>query len=252
MGLDQEIAEKYESMSLKQAINQMDDMGICPLPGCGSLATKDLELNMGKCHHCEFMFCLGCNDRYHPFKRCKRHRIDDYEQLAEIEGIPDIMERNKKAEEVLSNLYIKYCTRECPNCHRYIQMIKDSPCTHIQCPKCFKYLCYACGAEAKGQKHFKERPQCLNVAASILPEELTLEMKEKNIGQNGDYINLKFCARCPNCREINEKKSKVNALVCKGCSQTFCYICNKSISSLDHYKGAKSTCHYESEHWCDL
>jgi len=45
-------------MSIKHAISQMDDVGWCPLNGCGDLATIDKELNMGKCQHCDFMFCL--------------------------------------------------------------------------------------------------------------------------------------------------------------------------------------------------
>ena len=79
MGLDQELAEKYDQMSIKHAISQMDDVGWCPLNGCGDLATIDKELNMGKCQHCDFMFCLGCKDRYHPFRRCSINRIDHYE-----------------------------------------------------------------------------------------------------------------------------------------------------------------------------
>jgi hypothetical protein len=38
--------------------------------------------------------------------------------LAEIEGIPDIIERNKKAEQLLTTIFLKNCARQCPtdNC----------------------------------------------------------------------------------------------------------------------------------------
>lgn len=76
MSLNKELLEKYESLSLSHAIEQMDDLGWCPLPGCGSLANIDKESNQGKCQHCDFTFCLDCKERYHPFKRCLIHRID--------------------------------------------------------------------------------------------------------------------------------------------------------------------------------
>lgn len=58
LGLDQEYVEKYEQYSLNNAIAQMDDLGWCPLAGCGSLATLERDQNMGRCQHCDFTFCL--------------------------------------------------------------------------------------------------------------------------------------------------------------------------------------------------
>jgi hypothetical protein len=75
---------------------------------------------------------------------------------------------------------------------------------------------------------------------------------ESAIGENNDYFNLKFCAKCPDCKAINEKKTRANALECSKCSKLFCYICNKSITGPDHYQGAKTMCHMESDHWNDL
>jgi hypothetical protein len=43
IGLDDEYVEKYEKFSLHNAIAQMDDLGWCPLPGCGSLATIERD-----------------------------------------------------------------------------------------------------------------------------------------------------------------------------------------------------------------
>jgi hypothetical protein len=37
-------------------------------------------------------------------------------------------------------------------------------------------MCWACGKPAKGQKHFKENPDCLNEDGSLLPEQVTTEM----------------------------------------------------------------------------
>lgn len=82
IGIDSELVEKYEKMALNYAISQMDDIGWCPLPGCGSLAAIERDINQGRCQHCEFTFCLDCKDRYHPFKRCIINRLDLFEELA--------------------------------------------------------------------------------------------------------------------------------------------------------------------------
>ena len=76
MGLSQSMFEKYESFTLNEAIAAMDDIGWCPRNGCNAVATIEKEKGFGQCSHCEFMFCLQCKDRYHPYKRCLIHRLD--------------------------------------------------------------------------------------------------------------------------------------------------------------------------------
>ena len=81
MGIPNDLLSKYEQFSLNNAISQMDDLGWCPLPGCGALANLDKDLNQGKCQHCDFLFCLDCKDRHHPYKRCMIHRLDIFEKM---------------------------------------------------------------------------------------------------------------------------------------------------------------------------
>lgn len=57
-------------------------------------------------------------------------------------------------------------------------------------------------------KHFKERIDCTIEEGNLQPEELTYEMKSKHLKEGEDYINLKFCAKCPECGGVNEKKTK--------------------------------------------
>lgn len=182
------------------------------------------------------------------------NRLDLGQYLKETEEIRDIKERNRKAEGILMQIFLKNCAKQCPQdkCGMYFQLMKDTECTHVQCPRCNHYFCWSCNSVAKGQKHFKEKPQCRELAGVFQPEEVTQELREKHIGSHEDYINIKFCVQCPGCKSINEKKTKVNALNCKDCGMLFCYICNKPISGMEHYTHAKTICNYESEHWSDL
>jgi hypothetical protein len=92
----------------------MDDLGWCPLPGCGSLATIEKDEGLGKCQHCEFTFCLDCKERYHPYKRCLINRLDLFDLISQ-EDKENLDHRNKLAETALNTLFFKYCAKYCPN-----------------------------------------------------------------------------------------------------------------------------------------
>lgn len=70
--------------------------------------------------------------------------------------------------------------------------------------------------------------------------------------ESDPYINITFCAACPKCKKINQKREKDNMLLCINpkCKQLFCYICNKAIQDEGHYK--VSNCHLVSDPWTDL
>lgn len=89
------------------------------------------------------------------------NRLDLHDLLNE-ETKDDISIRNKRAEEILNTLFFKYCAKYCPNikCGLRIQKIQ-SGCTKMQCPRCHHHFCWVCLHDAKGLKHYKEKPECL-------------------------------------------------------------------------------------------
>ena len=113
MKLDQEMLDKYEKFSIHNAIAQMDDMGWCPLVGCGALANLEKENNYGTCQHCDYTFCLDCKNRYHPFKRCALNRVDLL--MEATEEFDEMKQNNAKAANDLMNLFFRWCAKECPN-----------------------------------------------------------------------------------------------------------------------------------------
>jgi len=92
----------------------MEDMGWCPLIGCNSLANVEKAENTGRCQHCEFLFCLDCKNGAHPYKRCLLNRLDVSNNLSPSE-LKQILETNKKLEAELTALFMKFCTKPCPN-----------------------------------------------------------------------------------------------------------------------------------------
>jgi hypothetical protein len=98
---------------LHNAIAQMEDLGWCPIVGCGSIANVERSENQGRCQHCEFLFCLGCKSSAHPFKRCLLNRIDLNQDCKE--EIEKIMQTNADLETKLNVIFFKYCTKPCPN-----------------------------------------------------------------------------------------------------------------------------------------
>lgn len=179
--LDAELEKKYETLSVANAIAQMDDMGWCPLAQCSQLAHIDRLQNSGKCTFCDFHFCLDCRDRVHPYKRCKIYRLDISEEFKENETLVAMKKKNAVSEEILSKLFLKYCTKPCPNSKCGVPISKDpSGCSQVQCTKCFGYFCWTCGASAKGQKHYKEKPDHFSDEGTLLPYEVTPEIIAKS------------------------------------------------------------------------
>lgn len=251
--LTQEQMKLYEKLSLDNAIAQMDDMGWCPLPSCGQIAHIERDQNLGKCTFCDFMFCLDCKERVHPFKRCLVNRVDLIEGINSNENIQQIMKANQNSEDLLSKLYMKHCTKSCPNPKCGVPITKiQSGCTQLQCPKCFNYFCWCCNAPAKGQKHYKENPDHYSDEGTLLPESVTPEIIQKYGGGGKiEWVNLKFCVKCPGCSKINVKKGTLNMLNCEKCEMTFCYICNKEIKDNSHYSG-KANCRENSDPYHDF
>lgn len=67
-----------------------------------------------------------------------------------------------------------------------------------------------------------------------------------------DFLNLRFCARCPRCEQINEKKGTYNLINCSKCEQFFCFICNLEVDGEDHYNKVSAMCHLNTDPWTDI
>jgi len=257
LALGKEVYDKWENLSFRNAIDEMDDMGWCPIPNCATLAHIYKDKNYGQCQHCEFVFCLDCKQKNHPFKRCWINRLDTEDMLdeAELEGVEI---RNQRAQEILNNLYFKHCCKQCPKCGLRIQKVRGG-CekgqfgNKMQCPKCFTYFCWGCLHQAKGLKHYKERPECVPEEPFDQVERLTQELKEQQMHPaSEDFLNLKFCARCPRCEAINQKQGTRNALTCTKCQRLFCFICNNEMEDEGHYNKVAALCHLNSDPWTDV
>jgi hypothetical protein len=165
------------------------------------------------------------------------------------------LRRNKRSEETLNRLFMKYCTKACPNIKCGVPIVKvASGCTQIQCPKCFQSFCWACNAPAKGQKHYKEKPDHHSDEGTLLPESVTEEIINKHCNEDVSWINIKFCALCPQagCGKINRKVGRANRLTCAECKKDFCYICNKAIKDGEDHYHADSQCREESDPFQDI
>lgn len=174
LNFDRALQAKYEKLSLDNAIAQMDDMGWCPLPSCAQLAHVDRAINQGKCTFCDLTFCLDCRERVHPGKRCPIHRLDLLAAFKDNEQLDQMRKTNQVSEEVLNKLFLKHCCKHCPNPKCSVPISKDeSGCTHVQCTKCFTYMCWTCGNSAKGQKHYKENPDHFDDKGTLLPTGVT-------------------------------------------------------------------------------
>lgn len=94
LNLGGDLQRKYEKLSLDNAIANMDDMGWCPVPGCGQLANIEKQENYGKCTFCDFRFCLDCKERHHPMRRCPINRLDLMSDLQDSDEHRLLLKKN--------------------------------------------------------------------------------------------------------------------------------------------------------------
>jgi len=135
--------------------------------------------------------------------------------------IAAIIKKNQHSEELLNKLFIKHCTKACPNPKCNVPITKlESGCGHIQCPCCHCFFCWTCGFAAKGQKHFKEFPDHYSDEGQLLPLEVTQEIISKFGGNDIEWLNIRFAAMCPSfgCGKIMMKDGNNNMLECTKCN----------------------------------
>lgn len=66
--LSEELAQRWEDLELKQALERMPDVLYCPR--CSAACVEDSD-NCAQCPTCFFAFCGLCCDAWHPGMQVK-------------------------------------------------------------------------------------------------------------------------------------------------------------------------------------
>ncbi|MDR3548135.1 MAG: IBR domain-containing protein [Candidatus Pacebacteria bacterium] len=227
--LSPDMFEKYEKFSVNKALESMTDIAWCPQ--CESPAFKDsAKSTVAQCAACDFRFCTKCNERFHPFERCKSLHIPaemvGCELKESIEKQIDSGRVSTAANATLTNIYIKKYTKACPNCKAPIY--KCGGCNKVGCTKCNKYFCWLCLKCVSSYDHFGEK--CVLFTTESLRPTEDIDILS-TLGKNDETFKAlmeetKFePTACPKCSAINLKTERKNLISCSACKSTYCFFC---------------------------
>jgi hypothetical protein len=99
------------------------------------------------CTQCKNIYCIKCNQKGHPGKKC---------------GLKEIIQNLKEANEMLDEHGKPMKTVACPHCLVPCQKA-DENCDHVKCGSCNKDFNFCCGSKRapclEHGKHY-HRPAC--------------------------------------------------------------------------------------------
>ncbi|KAL5968891.1 E3 ubiquitin-protein ligase RNF14 [Taenia solium] len=154
--LSKGLFERYESVLLARALDQMSDIAQCPRRDCQTSVVL-LSPSLGKCSKCELCFCPKCGRTYHGESSCDSILpLGDItlEKVAEIfEGTDEELKQTligrfgeNHLKTLLNEHYtLKYKaekTQRCPKCQAYVQRMEG--CNAMQCFLCGEVFCWLC------------------------------------------------------------------------------------------------------------
>eukprot|EP01024_Parvocaulis_polyphysoides_P008087 TRINITY_DN12380_c0_g1_i1.p1 TRINITY_DN12380_c0_g1~~TRINITY_DN12380_c0_g1_i1.p1 ORF type:complete len:394 (-),score=33.61 TRINITY_DN12380_c0_g1_i1:393-1523(-) len=231
---------RWEALSLQQALDSMQDVLYCPR--CEAIALEDQ--NLAQCPQCLFVFCSLCRQSYHPGSEClsKEQQLavlkERQEHGAQASGLKAEALRRKVENlqnELMSVNYVKLQGgKGCPKCKFLI--VKDGGCNKVTCSKCGTFMCWLCGKQIDGYTHFQsgcvlfDEAGLMEVQAQLRHDAQLGRVRNQMARQAAHQIAVEHgqVARrsvCPGCMQENWKLDNNNHLRCWACQCHFCYQC---------------------------
>lgn len=242
LGANAELFDRWETLTLKRALDTMPDASYCPR--CSSLALEDVSENTADCPKCFFVFCTLCEEARHPGLECvgPETKLEILRRKAQGGGQAAVHELRRKEQEYKSLIEIQKTSKPCPSCGIAIQ--RTEGCNKMTCSSCGAFFCWACNADISdcGYDHFKDGGTC------VLFDEREILRWERQWGmqvglQQAAIIHQDFIGEfrinhredepqiranitnCPNCGQVNHKMGRNNHIHCWSCTKYYCALC---------------------------
>jgi ariadne-2 len=122
-----DIRDKYQQFAFRDYVQSHPQLRFCPGPNCQVvLRAKEPQARRAVCSSCRTTFCFLCGTDYHAPVDC--------------ETIKKWLKKCSDDSETAK--YFSAHTKECPQCHVYIERVDG--CNHMQCYKCKFNFCWMC------------------------------------------------------------------------------------------------------------
>ncbi|CAL8470867.1 g10409 [Coccomyxa elongata] len=243
--LSEELAQRWEDLELKQALEGMPDVLYCPR--CSAACVEDSD-NCAQCPKCFFAFCGLCCDSWHPGVKCMSAEMKLKVLQERMAGRKDPATELKKREaEYLSLIHINAVAKMCPNCGMAIE--KTMGCNKMTCSNCHKHFCYKCNMAVQDYDHFRDGSCRLFDELEITrwQHEWDAQVQvERAQVRHRVWMDMNPGAAqvpCPQCGQRNAKVLNNNLIRCWACSTNYCYLCRQLLRG-SRERGAGAGSHF--------
>lgn len=199
------------------------------------------------CPRCDFNFCGGCLDPWHPGNDCissgeKSARMEARMRYLEGQGQSDRKRAIEKMRlDLLSERKIAMVSTACPGCRMPIE--KSGGCNHMTCSSCLTHFCWKCHtviSSADPYSHFGK-------GCTVFSDEDVADANRRERMANHPNLQQRVMqafgiqaqgGSCPNCRAQTIKEiSGNNHVTCWNCSVPFCFLCRQRLRGTHgHFK----------------
>jgi E3 ubiquitin-protein ligase RNF14 len=218
--VDKAQLERYETLTLQNALNAMSDVVYCPINTCSAPVLMESDEDFGVCPSCNFCFCVFCKKASHGLTPCvnpeevkkiKKMTLDEREQ----KFIALRAEKEARRHAFMTYSTIRSTTRLCPNCKVAIE--KNGGCDHMFCSNCQKPFLWSM-ALMPGTKLNK------------LTEREKRPKEDKALGRQ-----IEKSKPCPGCfRRVEREFNNSNHIHCV-CGASFCFLCGAVAKGTAHF-----------------
>lgn len=203
-----EVFARYESLTLRNSLEGMEDVTTCPRLQCQGPVIlekekESLQLSaVARCPSCSFTFCALCRRAYHGVEKCSFSQRDANKLAREYEAAVGeakiALERRygverlrRLLEECQSEELIKEVAKACPNCRASIQ--KNDGCNKMSCARCGKFFCWLCMSLLPSKHpydHFNNaKSPCFNLLFHGTPS-TDLYYDDDDDEEDGNFLGL--------------------------------------------------------------
>lgn len=247
-----ELFERYESLSLTQALARMPDIVYCPR--CEGIAALQQESvggdddskqgagklgTLGICSACNYSFCSLCTGSWHSGDCVTgTQRAEEIRRTLHLSTKErrELMER--KMAELLSFEAATRDSVKCPTCGMGIH--KTDGCNKVTCTVCHQHMCYSCGSAIDGYEHFHgDTASCPlfpgQQMVPVMAARRNMRMARAHARRVVMGMDHGPERRCPRCRARSGRMARNNHVVCWACRTAFCFLCSAIISGTKHF-----------------
>ncbi|KAG4079335.1 hypothetical protein HA402_008027 [Bradysia odoriphaga] len=222
--------ERYETLMIKKAVGDMDDIVYCPREGCDAFIETDGS-GRAECWKCFHLLCTLCSKLYHGNTDCdltEEERTDNFRRIRDEEVAEKILLQETQNALMIEELereneeWLRRTRREQEEIRRIEQIEQEEEERRMEEERQREEE----ARQLENQRRREEEFQRLVQENEERERRQRQKQEERRQAERASEDTvLKTTKKCPNCKSPIEKKEGCNAMLCTMCGYRFCWGC---------------------------